>query len=288
MAAVPSHEASSTITTSWSISAPARVSVTPRTVGSIEPSSLWAGMTTESFTVSGGGPALGVGLVDLAHDRLQAALRAPAVVGRAELVEIGDPPTVIADPRLVRELPLELAAGNPLADLDPLEHRAAVVPPAADVVDRGCLGARVKAQEGLDQVGGVEVVAHLLSLVAEDRVRRTGGGALHEVGKEAMQLRPRMVRPREAPGAKADRRHAEVAPVFLNQQIGCGLGGSEQGVQRRVDRHRRVDPVEPLVVSRELEALPDVLEREPVRRVAVDLVGRGEDEGRIGAVLARR
>jgi hypothetical protein len=42
------------------------------------------------------------------------------------------------------------------------------------------------------------------------------------------------------------------------------------------------------MVGGQLEAGLEVLERQPVGRVAVDLVGRGEDEGRLRAVLAGR
>ena len=52
---------------------------------------------------------------------------------------------------------------------------------------------------------------------------------------------------------------------------------------RAVDRHRRVDPAVVPVVLGQLEPLADVHERQAVRRVAVDLVGRGEDERRLRA-----
>src|SRR6478672_3050831 len=69
-------------------------------------------------------PRLDVRRVDLLENLLDACRRAPLRVVGAELVEIADPPAVIADARLGRELPVELAAGDPLAELDRLAHRA--------------------------------------------------------------------------------------------------------------------------------------------------------------------
>ncbi len=67
---------------------------------------------------------------------------------------------------------------------------------AAEVVD-GC-GARAAMEgvEGADDVAAVDVVAHLLALVAEDRVRRPGDRAAHQVGQEAVQLGARVLRAR--------------------------------------------------------------------------------------------
>ena len=103
-----------------------------------------------------------------------------------------------------------------------------------------------------------------------------------------MQLGAGVVGAGQAAGAEADGGHVEVAAVLLDQQVGGRLGGAEQRVQGRVDRHRRVDPAEVLVVLGQLEPRLQLLQRQAVRRVAVDLVGRGEDEGRLGAVLAGR
>ena len=103
-----------------------------------------------------------------------------------------------------------------------------------------------------------------------------------------MELRAGVVGAGQAAAAERDGRHVEVAPVLLHQQVGGGLGDAEQRVRRAVDRHRGRDAVVVLVVARELEALLVLLERQAVRRVAVDLVGRAEDERGVDRVLARR
>ena len=42
--------------------------------------------------------------------------------------------------------------------------------------------------ERSNQVGTMDVVANLLSLVAEDRVWRTDNGAFHQIRQEAVEL----------------------------------------------------------------------------------------------------
>src|SRR5680860_280832 len=159
---------------------------------------------------------------------------------------------------------------------------------AADVVDGGGAGGGVESGEGGDQVGAVDVVAHLLAGVAEDGVGGAGRGALHQVGEEAVQLGAGVLGAGQAAAAEADRRHPEVAAVLLDQQVGGGLGDAEQRVGRGVDRHRGVDAAVVAVRLGQLQPQLELLQRQPVGRVAVDLVGRAEDEGRLGAVGAGR
>ena len=77
----------------------------------------------------------------------------------------------------------------------------------------------------------MDVVAHLLAAVAEDRVGLAGHRAPHQVGEEAVQLRAGVVGAGQAAAAEADRRHLEVAPVLLHEQVGRGLRHAEQRVQ---------------------------------------------------------
>ena len=134
----------------------------------------------------------------------------------------------------------------------------------------------------------MDVVAHLLAPVPEHGVGLAGDRAAHQVGEEAVELRAGVVGAGQAAAAERDGRHVEVAPVLLHEQVGGGLGDAEQRVRRAVDRHRGRDAVVVLVVARELEPLLVLLQRQEVRRVAVDLVGRAEDERGVDRVLARR
>ena len=55
-----------------------------------------------------------------------------------------------------------------------------------------------------------------------------------------------------------------------------------------VNRHRGVDAVEVAVAGGKLEPRLQLLERQLVREVAVDLVRRDQDEGRVRGMLPRR
>src|SRR3954449_13443346 len=77
--------------------------------------------------------------------------------------------------------------------------------------------------EGIDQISAVDVVADLFAVVTEDAIRAAGHGANHQVGKEPVKLGAGVRRTSEAAPAKANRRHVEVASVFLDEQIGRGF-----------------------------------------------------------------
>ena len=102
-----------------------------------------------------------------------------------------------------------------------------------------------------------------------------------------MQHGAGVVGAREAAGAEAYGRHPEVAPVLLHHQVRRGLRDAEQRVGRGVDAHRRVDPAVVGVRRRELEPRFVLDERQPVRRVPVDLVRRGEHEACVRSVPTR-
>jgi len=112
---------------------------------------------------------------------------------------------------------------------------------AASVVDLAATRVLMESPEHLDQVGRVDVVSNLLSLVAVDRVLITRQRTLHEVRKKPVQSRSGMSGPRQAATSKARRLHAEVATVFLNKCVGSEFGNSEQRMSRMVDGHRFVD-----------------------------------------------
>ena len=59
-----------------------------------------------------------------------------------------------------------------------------------------------------------------------------------EVGKEAMQLRTRMRRTREATAAHAHRLHPEIPPIFLHQHVRRNFARAEERMRCMVDRHR--------------------------------------------------
>ncbi len=69
-----------------------------------------------------------------------------------------------------------------------LEDGAAVAASAAEIVDLAAARGRDERLDELRDVERVDVVAHLLALVAEDRVAPAFEIALHEVAQEAVQL----------------------------------------------------------------------------------------------------
>ena len=70
---------------------------------------------------------------------------------------------------------------------------------------------------------GVDVVADLLALVAEDAVGAALEAALDEVAEEAVQLDAGVVGAGEAAAAEAAGGHAEVAAVLLHHDVGGDL-----------------------------------------------------------------
>src|SRR5438067_12888632 len=87
-----------------------------------------------------------------------------------EPAEIGDVTDVIPDPRLLDVFPLELPSVELLEPGDRLDHGDAVVPSASQVVDGGDARTFGEGEDCGADVGGVEIVAHLLSPVAEHLV----------------------------------------------------------------------------------------------------------------------
>ena len=141
----------------------------------------------------------------------------------------------------------------------------------------------------MDEAGhvlGVDVVAHLLALVAEDRVLAPFQVAFHQVAEETVQFDAGMVRAGQAAAAQAAGRHAEVAAVFLHHDVGRHLGGAEQGVLGLVDGERFRDAVGVGRVG-VIPAGLQLLQRDGVGQVAIDLVGGHVNEGRLGAELPR-
>src|SRR4029079_2426987 len=128
---------------------------------------------------------------ELLVDLLERDRELPARVVGAEAAEVRDVADVVAEPVLVDVLGVERAAVEPLERGDRLEHRARVPAPAAEVVDRGRSRALRERHHGGADVVGVDVVAHLLALVAVDPVGAALADRARQAGEEAMQLRDR-------------------------------------------------------------------------------------------------
>jgi hypothetical protein len=86
---------------------------------------------------------------------------------------------MIAPTVLVKIGVIQLIAGDGSAKVYGLQHRTVAEAAAADVISRSASWVRKKLMKCLNQVGTMDIVANLLSLVAEDRVRRAHNGAFH-------------------------------------------------------------------------------------------------------------
>src|ERR1700688_2057085 len=93
------------------------------------------------------------------------------------------------------------------------------MPAAADVVNFAGARRANELHECSDQVEAVDVVAHLLALVPKDTVRPAAYGADHQIREKTVQLRSSMRRSRKTTAAERNRRHAKIAPVFLNENV---------------------------------------------------------------------
>jgi len=131
----------------------------------------------------------------------------------------------------------------------------------------------------------VDVVAHLFALVAEYAVLAALQVALHQVAEEAVELDAAVVGAREAAAAQAAGGHLEIAAVLLHHHVAGDFRGAEERVLRLVDGEGLRDAV---FVGR-IGVVPagfELLERDGIWGVAIDLVGAHVHEGRLGAGLA--
>src|SRR4051794_29649332 len=181
-----------------------------------------------------------------------------------EGLQITYPPAVITDAIALVQAPVELTPANLLAELDRLKHRAVAVAASADVVNRGHSRSPMKGLERGHEICRVNVVAHLLAAIAEHGVALSSDRAAHQVGEEAMELRPGVIRAGQAAAAKARSRQFKVAAVLLNEQVSGRLGDAEQRVRRFVDRHGGVDSAVVAVVGGQLQAHLKLDERQMV------------------------
>ena len=189
---------------------------------------------------------------------------------------------VVSDPVLVNVGVLLGFAREPLGDLKGLEDGATVIFTTTEVVnlsDAWCLN---KGGHEAGDIERVDVIADLFPLVAEDAVFLPLEVALHKVTKESMELDSGVVRPGEAASAQTAGGHIEVASVFLDDDVGGDLGGSEEGVLALIDGEVLGDAVRIGGICI-IPAGIEFLERDGIGAVTVDLIRRHVDEGGLGA-----
>lgn len=189
---------------------------------------------------------------------------------------------MVADTVFVHVGVLLFLAGELLCDGKSLKDGAGVILPSPEVVDLGDARCLNESGHEAGHVKGVDVVAYLFPLVAEDAVFLALEVALHKVAEEAVELDAGVVRPGEAAATKAAGGHAEVAAVFLDDNVRGDLGGPEEGVLALVDGEVLGDTMGISWIG----VVPAGLklgESDGIGAVAVDLVRRHVDEGGLRA-----
>ena len=155
---------------------------------------------------------------------------APFWVVRLHLAEVGDVADMVAPAVFIHVLVSHLLAGGFGDEIKSLKDGDGIFPTSSQVIHLGWTGALNELVHELDDVVGMNVIAYLLTLVAEYFVSAPFQIAEDEVTEKAMQLDPRVVRTGQASCAQTTGGHLEVPPVLLHHHIGSHFGGAKNGV----------------------------------------------------------
>jgi hypothetical protein len=220
-------------------------------------------------------------LDDLSDRFLQALGDVPSRVVGFHLPQVAVVADVVADAVFVNVGVLLGLAGESLCDLKGLKDGAAIISTSTEVINLSNPWCLHKGGHEAGDVEGVDVVADLFTHVAKDSVFLALEVALHEVAEEPVELDAGVIGPGEASAAKAAGGHAEVAAVFLDDDIRRDLGGPEDGVLALVDGEVLGDTVRVGGIGIVPAGL-EFLQRNGVGTVTVDLIRRHVNEGCLG------
>ena len=101
-----------------------------------------------------------------------------------------------------------------------------------------------------------------------------------------MQLGSSMRRSRKTTAAERNRRHSEIAPVFLNENVRGDFRRAKEGMLRVVDAHGLRNAGLVFVAWFNFPAFLQFAQRKAIRRVAIDLVRGCKDEWRLRRKLS--
>src|SRR5262249_19098383 len=127
---------------------------------------------------------------------------------------------------------------------DRFEDGETILPTSPEIIDLAAAGPAEEVQKQARHIAGMDLVPHLLALIAEDRIGPAGDRTHDNIGEVAMQLNRRVLRTREASTPKDANRHLEVAPELLAQHISRYLGGPEERMEALVNGDRFADAVQ--------------------------------------------
>ena len=205
-----------------------------------------------------------------------------------EFGHVADPPDVVADAVVIGVTGVHFASGDFFAQHDCLLHGTVAETAAAHVVGFAAAGGLVEMPERVNQVCRMNVVAHLFAFVAENAVFLAGDGAFHQIGQEAVQFGGGMAGAGEAAAADQAGFHAEIFAVFLHHDIGGDFRRAEERMFAMVNGHGFVNAAREIWMGDvNFPAGVEFDQRQQVGIVAVDFIGRSENEHRAGAELAR-
>lgn len=191
---------------------------------------------------------------------------------------------MVADPVMVHIGINLLLTAEALHQLKRLQYRAGIPFPAAQIIDLTATRSLEESMNEARHVFRMDIIPHLLSLVAEDIVFSPFKIAFHQITQKAVQFYARVIRAGEAPAAQTAGGHAKVSAVLLDHHIGSDFRCSKEGVFRLVDGKGFRDAIHVLGVI----ILPAgflLLEADCVWQVAVDLVSRHVDKWRFWTEL---
>src|SRR5438874_11873857 len=146
------------------------------------------------------------------------------------------------------------------------------MPAATDVVDLARARGANEFGKGIDQIEAVNVVSDLFSFIAENPVRSAAYGTDHQVREKTMQFGPGVRRAGETAATKRNRRHSEISPVFLDENIGCNLRRTEERMPGVIDTHRLRNTGLVFVARLYFQAFLEFAQPQTLRRVAMDFV----------------
>lgn len=175
--------------------------------------------------------------------------------------------------------------GEFLGYFERFKNRRAVSFATAEIVNFTHAGIGYEGGHEAGDIKGVDVVAHLFTLVAKYLVFPAFEVALHQVGKKAVEFYARVIRAGEAAAAQGTGGQAEVAAVFLDHDVSGDLRGTEKGVFGLIYGERFRDTLFVGGVG-VVPAGPKFEQRNGIGGVAVNLVGAHVHERGFGAGLA--
>src|ERR1035437_5922699 len=113
----------------------------------------------------------------------------------------------------------------------------------ACIVHFACTRMLVKMPEHIHQVPTVNVVAHLLAFVTENRILLSRHRAFHEVRKKSVQLCPGMFWARQTASAENSRLHSKIFSVLLHQQVCCSFRCPKERMLGVINAHVLINAV---------------------------------------------